>query len=47
MQQTKNGRTERRLAEGGDDELDRKPVAYYHNMIETPPMLLRDRARSS
>ena len=30
MQQTKNGRTERRLAEGGD----RKPVGYFHNVSQ-------------
>jgi hypothetical protein len=35
MQQTKKRQTERRLAEEGDDELDRKPVAYFHNLIET------------
>ena len=35
MHQTKNARTGRRSAEGGDDDVDRKPVAYYHNVIET------------
>ena len=30
MQPTKNGRTKRHLAEGGD----RKPVGYFHNVIE-------------
>ena len=35
MQQTKNGRTQRRLAEGADDTGDRQPIGYFHNVIET------------